>query len=65
MKQIPALGFFPRSLAQTHASRGDISALPLETKDLLSEARCFWRHEPSTANSTFKLFMKCLEQTRL
>lgn len=64
MKQIPALGFFPRSLAQTHASRGDIAVLPLETKGLLSEARCFWRQSPSATNSTFDLFMKCLQQTR-
>lgn len=63
MKSMPALALFPRQLAQTHAARGEIVALPLDTQGFLSEARCFWRGDQLTANGTLSLFVKCLRQS--
>jgi len=62
LKQTSALGFFPRSLAQTYAARGDLVVLPLDTEGLLSEVRCFWRSEGTEVNSPASLFRKCLVQ---
>lgn len=60
LKQTPTLGFFPSSLAASHAARGDLVILPLDTKGLLSEVRCFWRSEDTDVNSPATLFRKCL-----
>ncbi|WP_246249123.1 LysR family transcriptional regulator [Chelativorans alearense] len=64
MREMPALGLFPQSLAQVHASRGELVILPLDTRGLLSEVRCFWRTGQYEANSSFDLFMQCLDQAR-
>lgn len=63
MRAMPALGLMPQRLAQSHAARGDISTLPLDTQGLLSEARCFWRADQIAQNGTLSLFLKCLQQT--
>jgi DNA-binding transcriptional LysR family regulator len=63
MRDMPALGLFPLSIAQTHASRGELVILPLDTQNLLSQVRCFWRTGQSEANSAFNLFQKCLDQS--
>ena len=63
LDSIPALGLLPQRLAQTHAARGDIVSLPLDTRGLLSEARCFWRSDQVDANPTLSFFLKCLEKT--
>jgi len=52
----------PQRLAQTQARRGELVTLPLDTHDLLSEARCFWRKEHFAQNAALVLFLKCLEQ---
>ena len=62
LEAIPALAFMPQSLAQAHAARGDIVSLPLDTRGLLSEARCFWRSEHVDTNPTLTFFLKCLEK---
>ncbi|MFD1193161.1 LysR substrate-binding domain-containing protein [Seohaeicola saemankumensis] len=62
LRVMPALGFMPKRLAQTHAARGDIVMLPLNTQGLLSEARCFWRRDKAAQNGTLSLFLKCLQQ---
>lgn len=62
MRQMPALGLFPESLAQAHAVRGDLVILPLDTRGFLSEARCFWRNDQALSNRTLDLFLRCLEQ---
>lgn len=63
LRVMPALGLMPQRLAQTQASRGEITALPLDTRGLLSEARCFWRADQIGKNGTLSLFLKCLQQT--
>ncbi|MGR3463013.1 MAG: LysR family transcriptional regulator [Roseovarius sp.] len=63
MRDIPALGLFPKSIAQIHSSRGELVTLPLDTRNLLSQVRCFWRTGQAEANSAFDLFRKCLDQT--
>lgn len=63
MRVMPALGFMPERLAQTQAARGELVTLPLDTLDLLSEARCFWRKDQIAKNATLSLFLKCLHQT--
>lgn len=63
MREMPALGLMPHRLAQTQAARGEIAVLPLDTRGLLSEARCFWRPEQIAQNATLALFLKCLHQT--
>ena len=63
MLDTPALGLFPQSIAQTHASRGELVILPLDTRNMLSQVRCFWRTGQAEANSAFDLFQKCLEQS--
>ena len=62
LRVMPALGFMPKRLAQTHAARGEMVMLPLNTQGLLSEARCFWRRDKTAQNGTLPLFLKCLEQ---
>ncbi|MGG7566745.1 LysR substrate-binding domain-containing protein [Rhodovulum sp. DZ06] len=63
MRKMPALGLFPEGLANAHAARGDIVVLPLDTRGLLSEVRCFWRAGAQEANSALALLLRCLEQT--
>lgn len=62
LRIMPALGLLPQRLAQTQARRGELVTLPLDTHDLLSEARCFWRKEHFAQNAALVLFLKCLEQ---
>lgn len=62
LQAMPALGLLPQRLAQAQARRGEIVTLPLETHDLLSEARCFWRKDQIAQNATLALFLKCLRQ---
>lgn len=62
MRAMPALGLMPQRLAQTQAERGEITVLSLETRGLLSEARCFWRSDQINQNATLALFLKCLRQ---
>ncbi|MCW1934848.1 LysR substrate-binding domain-containing protein [Pararhodobacter zhoushanensis] len=62
MRDMPVLGLFPKSLAQTHVARGDIVVLPLETDGLLSEARSFWHARGAETNNTLALFLRCLDQ---
>lgn len=63
LRVMPALGLLPQRLAQNHAARGEIAALPLDTRGLLSEARCFWRADKIAQNGALSLFLKCLQQT--
>lgn len=63
LEALPALGLLPERLAQTHAARGDIVSLPLDTRGLLSEARCFWRSDQVGTNPTLSFFLKCLRKT--
>ncbi len=62
LRIMPALGLLPQRLARAQAGRGELVALPLETHDLLSEARCFWRKDQIAQNATLDLFLKCLQQ---
>lgn len=62
LQAMPALGLLPARLAQAQAARGQTVILPLETQDLLSEARCFWRKDQVSKNATLSLFLKCLRQ---
>lgn len=62
LRVMPALGLLPQRLAQAQAARGDTVTLPLDTYDLLSEARCFWRTDQVAQNATLSLFLKCLQQ---
>lgn len=62
LRAMPVLGLLPQRLAQTQAGRGELVTLPLDTHDLLSEARCFWRKEHFAQNAALVLFLKCLEQ---
>ena len=63
LRAMPALGLLPERLAQAQGARGELVTLPLETDDLLSEARCFWRKDQMTHTPTLSLFLRCLEQT--
>jgi len=63
LRVMPALGLLPQRLAQAQAARGEVVTLPLDTRDLLSEARCFWRKDQIAQNATLSLFLKCLQQT--
>lgn len=63
LQVMPALGLMPQRLAQAHAARGEIATLPLDTKGLLSEARCFWREDKIAQNGALSLFLKCLQQS--
>lgn len=63
MRDMPALGLFPQSIAQIHASRGELVILPLDTRNLLSQVCCFWRTGQTDKNSAFELFQKCLDQS--
>jgi len=63
LKEMPAFGLLPESLARTYALRGEVAVLPLDTRGFLSEARCFWRTDQVASNSTVSLFLKCLQQT--
>lgn len=63
LRAMPALGLLPQRLAQAQAVRGETVILPLDTRDLLSEARCFWREDQVSQNATLALFLKCLRQT--
>ncbi|MFY0618956.1 MAG: LysR family transcriptional regulator [Shimia sp.] len=63
IRAMPALGLLPQRLAQAQAARGETVILPLDTRDLLSEARCFWRKDQVSQNATLALFLKCLRQT--
>ena len=60
---IPALGLMPQRLAQSHAARGDIVTLALDTRGVLSDVRCFWRGDQAQTNPTFLFFLKCLQKT--
>ncbi len=62
LRVMPTLCLLPQSLAQSHAARGDLVVLPLDTHGLLSEARCFWRTDRMTTGGTMSLFLKCLQQ---
>ncbi|SFR45049.1 DNA-binding transcriptional regulator, LysR family [Litoreibacter janthinus] len=61
LRAMPALGLLPQRLAQTQAGRGELVTLPLDTHDLLSEVRCFWRTDQIAQNAALVLFLKCLE----
>lgn len=63
LQVMPALGLMPQRLARTHAARGEVVILSLDTQGLLSEARCFWREDQIAQNGTASLFLKCLQQT--
>ena len=63
LRVMPALGLLPQRLAQAQAARGEIITLPLDTHDLLSEARCFWRKDQFSQNAALSFFLKCLQQT--
>ena len=63
LEAIPALGLMPQRLAQSHAARGDIVTLPLDTRGFLSEVRCFWRGDQEEANHALSFFLKCLQKT--
>jgi DNA-binding transcriptional LysR family regulator len=62
MREIPLLGFYPLSLARAYAVRGELIILPLDTRNFLSEARCYWRKGQLETNPTLDLFMTCLKQ---
>ncbi|TNJ47771.1 LysR substrate-binding domain-containing protein [Phaeobacter sp. B1627] len=62
LEALPALGLLPQRLARAHAARGDIVSLPLNTRGLLSEARCFWRSDQVATNPTLSFFLKCLQK---
>lgn len=62
LRAMPVLGLLPQRLAQTQAGRGELVTLPLDTHDLLSEVRCFWRTDQIAQNVALILFLKCLEQ---
>ena len=62
LRAMPALGLLPQKVAHAQQGRGDLVTLPLETHDLLSEARCFWRRDQISQNATLDLFLKCLQQ---
>ena len=62
LRAMPVLGLLPQRLAQTQAGRGELVTLPLDTHDLLSEVRCFWRTNQIAQNVALVLFLKCLEQ---
>ena len=62
LRAMPALGLLPQRLAQTQAGRGELVTLQLDTHDLLSEVRCFWRRDQIAQNAALVLFLKCLEQ---
>ena len=63
LEAIPALGLMPQRLAQSHAARGDIVTLPLDTRGLLSDVRCFWRSDQVETNHALSFFLKCLQKT--
>ncbi|EDQ34819.2 Transcriptional regulator [Hoeflea phototrophica DFL-43] len=62
LRAMPVLGLLPQRLAQTQAGRGELVTLPLDTHDLLSEVRCFWRTDQIAQNVALVLFLKCLGQ---
>lgn len=62
LQAMPALGLMPERLAKAHAAKGEIAALPLDTRGLLSEARCFWREDNIAKNGALSFFLRCLEQ---
>ena len=62
LRAMPVLGLLPQRLAQAQAGRGELVTLPLDTHDLLSEVRCFWRTDQIVQNAALVLFLKCLEQ---
>ena len=62
LRAMHVLGLLPQRLAQTQAGRGELVTLPLDTHDLLSEVRCFWRTDQIAQNAALVLFLKCLEQ---
>jgi DNA-binding transcriptional LysR family regulator len=63
LRVMPAIGLLPQRLAQEQAALGRTVILPLETQDLLSEARCFWRKDQASQNPTLSLFLKCLQES--
>jgi DNA-binding transcriptional LysR family regulator len=60
MRIAPFVGLMPQWLAHHHASRGDLAILRLQTEDILSEVRCYWRS--NSTDPTLDLFRECLEQ---
>ena len=63
LRVMPLLGLMPQRQAQTQAARGEVAILPLDTRGMLSDARCFWRTDQVSQNGTLALFLKCLRQT--
>jgi DNA-binding transcriptional LysR family regulator len=63
LRVMPAIGLLPQRLAQEQAALGRTVILPLETQDLLSEARCFWRKDQASQNPALSLFLKCLQES--
>lgn len=61
MKKMNILTLFPDDLAKSHAQRGDLAILPLDTGDVLSEVRCYWRFDKAE-DKTRSLFLQCIEQ---
>lgn len=62
LRETQLLGLMPQKLAQRHVLRGEIAILPLDTANLLPEARCFWRSDQLEQNRALSLFLKCLQQ---
>lgn len=62
MRRMPYLALFPQKLALQHARRGELALLPLDTGDLLSSARCYWRRGQPETNGTIELFLACLRR---
>ncbi|NIZ13146.1 LysR family transcriptional regulator [Phaeobacter sp. HF9A] len=62
LRQMPTLCLFPQRLAKAYAARGDLVEMPLDTRNFLSEARCFWKKGALQDNSALALFMDCLSQ---
>ena len=63
LEAIPALALMPQHLANSHAARGDIITLPLETCGFLSEVHCFIRNDQIETNYALSFFLKCLQKT--
>jgi hypothetical protein len=57
------LGCCHNGLRRKQAALGRTVILPLETQDLLSEARCFWRKDQASQNPALSLFLKCLQES--
>ncbi len=58
LRSTPYLAALPARLARHHSVRGEISILPLDFGDVLSEVRCFWLS--GDEDETVALFRACL-----